>query len=79
MEFIQAGVAKIDTLLAGFLRFSRLGRAALTIRRLDMNAMLAQIARTVEFQIKQAGTALRIEPCPTAGATPSRSTRSFPI
>jgi PAS domain S-box-containing protein len=64
MDFIQAGVAKIDTLLTGFLRFSRLGRAALTIRRLDMNEMLAQIGRSMEFQIKQAGATLVIGPLP---------------
>ena len=64
MEFIHAGVVKIDTLLTGFLRFSRLGRAALTIRRLDMNATLASIAQTVEFQIKQVGASLQIEPLP---------------
>jgi two-component system, chemotaxis family, sensor kinase Cph1 len=64
MEFIQAGVVKIDTLLTGFLRFSRLGRAALTIKRLDMNVMLTNIAQTVEFQIKQAGATLRVEPLP---------------
>jgi PAS domain S-box-containing protein len=64
MQFIQAGVAKIDTLLSGFLRFSRLGRAALTLRRLDMNATLAGIAQTVEFQLKQAGAALNIGPLP---------------
>ena len=64
MEFIQAGVVKIDTLLTGFLRFSRLGRAALTIKPLDMNAMLAAIAQTIEFQIKQAGTTLQIDALP---------------
>jgi chemotaxis family two-component system sensor kinase Cph1 len=64
MEFIQAGVAKIDTLLAGFLRFSRLGRAALTIRPLDMNAMLAGIGQTVEFQLKEAGVTLQAAPLP---------------
>ncbi|MGA2544828.1 MAG: ATP-binding protein [Verrucomicrobiota bacterium] len=64
MEFIQAGVVKIDTLLSGFLRFSRLGRAALKIRRLDMNATLASIAQTVEFQLKQAGATLQIGPLP---------------
>jgi len=31
---------------------------------LDMNAMLAHIAKTVEFQLKQAGTALQVEPLP---------------
>jgi len=60
MEFIQAGVVKMDTLLSGFLRFSRLGRAALTIRRLDMNATLAGIAQTVEFQLEQAGVRLQV-------------------
>jgi PAS domain S-box-containing protein len=64
MDFIQAGVAKIDSLLSGFLRFSRLGRAALKIGRLDMNALLAGIAQTVEFQLKQAGAALRAGPLP---------------
>jgi PAS domain S-box-containing protein len=64
MEFIQAGVAKIDLLLAGFLRFSRLGRAILKVTVLDMNAMLANIARTVEFQTKQAGATVQIAPLP---------------
>jgi two-component system, chemotaxis family, sensor kinase Cph1 len=64
LEFIQAGVAKIDILLSGFLRFSRLGRAALKIERLDMNAMLASIAQTLEFQLKESGTTLRISKLP---------------
>jgi chemotaxis family two-component system sensor kinase Cph1 len=64
VEFIQAGVAKIDTLLSGFLRFSRLGRAALTIRPLDMNEMLANVARTVEFELKQTSAVLRVDSLP---------------
>ncbi|MDB6024739.1 MAG: sensor signal transduction histidine kinase [Verrucomicrobiales bacterium] len=64
LEFIQAGVAKIDALLSGFLRFSRLGRAALKIEHLDMNAMLAGIAQAMEFQLKQSGTILKFEKVP---------------
>ena len=79
MQFIQAGVVKIDTLLTGFLRFSRLGRAALTLKRLDMNAMLAAIAQTVEFQLKQAGASLHIGPLPASAPMPPKSIRSFPI
>jgi len=51
IQYILAGVAKIDQLLSGFLRFSRLGRAALQIEPLDMNAMLAAIHETMKFQL----------------------------
>jgi PAS domain S-box-containing protein len=64
LSYIQAGVAKMDRLLTGLLRFSRLGRAALTIAPLDMSAMLREIGRTMEFQIKQVGASLEIEPLP---------------
>ena len=64
LSYIQAGVAKIDALLAGFLRYSRLGRAALNLERLDMDALLASIIRTMEFQIQQAGATLTLERLP---------------
>ena len=64
IEFILTSVAKMDALLAGFLRFSRLGRAAITIEPLDMNQMLAEIAQTIEFRVKQSGVTLRIEVLP---------------
>ena len=64
LNYIQAGVSKIDALLAGFLRYSRLGRAALRIERLNMNALLETIVQAMEFQIQKSQTTLKIESLP---------------
>src|SRR5688572_624978 len=64
VQYILAGVSKIDQLLAGFLRFSRLGRAALRIEPLDMNEMLADIRKVMEFQITKASAVVKVENLP---------------
>jgi PAS domain S-box-containing protein len=65
LRFIQAGVARIDTLLNGFLRFSRLGRESLTIQTLDMNALVAGVAQALKFQLEQAGASLQLGRLPS--------------
>jgi signal transduction histidine kinase len=64
LRFINAGVNKMETLLAGLLRYSRLGREALTIERLDMNALMAEVLAAMKFQIDAAKADLRVNALP---------------
>lgn len=64
LKFINAGVSKMDTLLAGLLRYSRLGRVALSIRPLDMNGILAEIVAAMKFQLDDAKAEVNVEPLP---------------
>jgi two-component system, chemotaxis family, sensor kinase Cph1 len=64
IQYILAGVAKIDQLLSGLLRFSRLGRAALQIERLNMNEMFAGIREAARFQLSEAGAEVDVAPLP---------------
>jgi PAS domain S-box-containing protein len=65
LKFINAGVSKMDSLLAGLLRYSRLGRVALTIRPLNMNGMLAEIIAAMKFQLDEAGATVTVSDLPT--------------
>jgi PAS domain S-box-containing protein len=64
LRFINAGVTKMDTLLAGLLRYSRLGRVALTIKPINMNGLLADIIAAMKFQLDEAKAEVRVEPLP---------------
>jgi PAS domain S-box-containing protein len=54
LGFILTSARKMDSLLSGLLRLSRLGQAAVDIERLDMNAMLTDVTKNMEFQVKEA-------------------------
>ena len=64
LRFINAGVNRMEMLLAGLLRYSRLGRVALTIRPLDMDALLAEIVTAMSFQLGEAKAEVRVNPLP---------------
>lgn len=64
LSFIQNSASKMDLLLSGLLRISRLGRAALTITTLDMNKVVGQVVADHEFILKQNGVDLEVGPLP---------------
>ncbi|MFN0129816.1 MAG: sensor histidine kinase [Verrucomicrobiales bacterium] len=64
LEYISAGVKRIDLLLEGLLRVSRLGRSALDIQPLDPSPILADVLEPLRFQIEEAEANVETKPLP---------------
>jgi signal transduction histidine kinase len=77
LRFINAGVNKMESLLAGLLRYSRLGRLALTIRPLNMNGMLAEILAAMKFQLDEAKAEVTVESLPVCEADSVQTSQVF--
>ena len=65
LKFILAGSMKMDALLSGFLRFSRMGRAAVQIVPVDMDGVVAGILESARFQLEQARAVVEVDPLPS--------------
>ncbi len=77
LKFINAGVSKMETLLAGLLRYSRLGRVALTIRPLNVNGMLAEILAAMTFQLDEAHAEVHVDALPTCLGDTAQTSQVF--
>lgn len=66
LNYIGTSVTKIDNLLAGLLKMSRLGRQALHIQKLNMQDIVSEVIESFEFQIKQAGLKVVLGDIPDA-------------
>ena len=64
VEYITNSTAKIDSLLNGLLRLSRVGREEINSIQLDMNSLLKDIIKSMQFRIAQAGVTIESEPLP---------------
>ena len=64
LGFIMTSAKRMDSLLSGLLRLSRLGQAAVNIEPLDMNAMLTDVTKSMEYQVKEAGATMDVESLP---------------
>lgn len=61
---IRTSAHKMDVLLKGLLKLSRLGRASLEIRTIDMNRLLGELVTTFAYRIEQQGIELTVEDLP---------------
>lgn len=64
LRYIEASVSKMDSLLAGLLRLSRLGRVALRFEQLDMNLLIREIVEAFEYAIKEVGANVKVSHLP---------------
>jgi len=65
LGYIQSSIIKMDALLNGLLKLSRLGRNALEIKKLNMNLMIKTILDDFEFQIKENEVGVEISDLPS--------------
>ena len=64
LRFIEAGITKMDSLLSGFLRFSRLGRVELRIEPLVTDKIVSGAAQALRFQTEAADAVIDVAPLP---------------
>lgn len=65
LQYILTSISKMDLLLSGLLRLSRLGRAALNIQCLDMNKLVFDITKSFEYLMKEIGVTVNIDELPS--------------
>lgn len=77
LRFINAGVNKMEMLLAGLLRYSRLGRVTLNIRPLEMNTLLAEIVAAMRFQVESAHATIEVDRLPACLGDAAQTNQVF--
>lgn len=78
VHFINSSVHKMDNLIDGLLRVSRIGLAPVHAERIDMNALFKTIVESMTFQINQAQATIEIAPdLPPCIADPTHAIQVF--
>ncbi len=77
LDFIKSSSLKMDNLINGLLRLSRVGRTTLAIQPIDMNALLAEIRSNLTIQTQQADATVTIAPLPACLGDPDQINQVF--
>lgn len=70
LHYIRTSAEKMETLINGLLRVSRLGRVEFAPQQVDVNAVLSNVLATLEYQVQQAAASVRCEPLPACQGDP---------
>lgn len=65
LKYILSSTAKMDSLLSGLLKLSRVGRTATTMGNINMNELASEINNAFEFHIKDAGVNFTVGDLPS--------------
>ena len=64
LKFIRFSTAKMEALISGLLRVSRLGHVSLHLQPVELDRLVHEVVSAQEFQIQQAGADVQVEPLP---------------
>ena len=77
MKFIGDSITKMDLLLSGLLRLSRIGREEIHLERLDMTELISSVVNNFEFLIKEKNIRVEIERLPECMGDKSQINQVF--
>jgi PAS domain S-box-containing protein len=68
INFIELSAQKMNQLISGMLKVSRLGRNEITLAKIDMNKLMSEVSSTFEFIVKKEHIIISIENLPECTA-----------
>ena len=77
LGYITSSASKIDNLLSGLLRISRVGQASLEFKAVDVKTMVDRILKDMEHQIKQNGVEISVRDLPMCFADETQLSQVF--
>ncbi len=77
LNFIHAGVEKMQMLTNGLLQISRVGTTAFDIQVIDMNRLFENIVETNAYQAKKKGVVITLDPVPSCRADMAKTNQVF--
>jgi signal transduction histidine kinase len=77
LQYILTSVAKMDSLLNGLLKLSRLGHTVLKPEKIDMDKLINNVINAFEFKIKESDVKLEISKLPPCKADKTQIDQVF--